>query len=221
MDSHRVGYIYYQPWDWKTNQDRWADLEAIGRQVLAMIGDTFYRSDHAWHESLSLEKGVWNKYTRWIYIAFLFRTLMIPKGERKYLAVGSKAWNERYLEYKKVERTWVWWEATTSLYPGYLNTVEKRREMKTQIKRHLNDSIARYHKRDDWVTWSTRHSDIKVEPINLIFDETDEFNGVLKNFNIKGMREYKQCFCHQHGVPTSCGHTWRGKPKILNLTDDR
>ena len=36
---------------------------------------------------------------------FLFRTLMIPKGERKYLAVGSKAWNERYLEYKKVERT--------------------------------------------------------------------------------------------------------------------
>ena len=72
MNSQRVGYIYYQPWDWKTNQDLWADLEAIGRQVLAMIGDTFYRSDHAWHESLSLEKGVWNKYTRWIYIAFSF-----------------------------------------------------------------------------------------------------------------------------------------------------
>ena len=37
-------------------------------------------------------------------------------------------------------------------------------------------------------------SDEEVEPINLIFDESSEFNEVVKNFIIKCMREYNQCF---------------------------
>ena len=49
-----------------------------------------------------------------------------PKGERKYLIVGSKAWNERYLEYE-------WNEHEFGLkrkqpLPEFMNTMEKRRQ---------------------------------------------------------------------------------------------
>ena len=53
---------------------------------------------------------------------------MIPKGERKYLVVGSKAWNERYLEYEWDGHKFG--EKRQRHLPGYLNTVEKRREMR-------------------------------------------------------------------------------------------
>ena len=37
-------------------------------------------------------------------------------------------------------------------------------------------------------------SDEEVEPISLVFDETDEFNEVLKKYILNGMREHNQCF---------------------------
>ena len=62
-------------------------------------------------------------------------------------------------------------------------------------------------------------SDEEVEPINLIFDESSEFNEVVKNFIIKGMREHNQCFITIMAYNLMWAHA--GDPKILNLTDDR
>ena len=45
-----------------------------------------------------------------------------------------------------------------------------------------------------WVRLPGEKGDEEVEPINLIFDETEEFNEIVKKFIIKGMREYNQCF---------------------------
>ena len=49
-------------------------------------------------------------------------------GKRKYLVVGSKAWNERYLEYEWNGHEFG--DKRQRHLPGYLNTVEKRREMR-------------------------------------------------------------------------------------------
>ena len=65
-----------------------------------------------------------------------------------------------------------------------------------------------------WVRLPGEKSDEEVEPINLIFDETDEFNEVLKKFIINGMREYNQCFITIMAYNLMLTH-------ILNLTDDR
>ena len=70
-----------------------------------------------------------------------------------------------------------------------------------------------------WVRLPGEKGDEEVEPINLVFDESEEFNGVLKNFIIKGMREYSQCFITIMGYNLMLTHA--GEAKILNLTDDR
>ena len=62
-------------------------------------------------------------------------------------------------------------------------------------------------------------SEEEVEPINLVFDETDEFNEIVKNFIIKGMREYNQCFITIMTYILMWTHA--SEAKILNLTDDR
>ena len=54
------------------------------------------------------------------------RRVSDPKGEHKYLIVGSKAWNERFLEYE-----WNGHEFGDKRgrpLPEFMNTVEKRRE---------------------------------------------------------------------------------------------
>ena len=70
-----------------------------------------------------------------------------------------------------------------------------------------------------WVRLPGEKGDEEVEPINLVFDETDEFNEVLKKFIIKGMREYNQCFITIMAYNLMLTHA--GEAKILNLTDDR
>ena len=70
-----------------------------------------------------------------------------------------------------------------------------------------------------WVRLPGEKSDEEVEPINLVFDETDEFNEVLKKFIINGMREYNQCFITIMAYNLMWTHD--GDPRILNLTDDR
>ena len=51
-----------------------------------------------------------------------------PKGECKYLIVGTKAWNERFLEYEWNGHEFG--EKRQRHLPAYLNTVEKGREMR-------------------------------------------------------------------------------------------
>ena len=70
-----------------------------------------------------------------------------------------------------------------------------------------------------WVRLPGEKGDEEVEPINLIFDETDEFNEIVKNFIIKGMREYSQCFITIMAYNLMLTHD--GDPKILDLINDR
>ena len=70
-----------------------------------------------------------------------------------------------------------------------------------------------------WVRLPGEKSDEEVEPINLVFDESEEFNEIVKNFIMTGMREYSQCFVTIMAYNLMLTHD--GDPKILNLTDDR
>ena len=189
------------------------------------------------------------------------RRVSDPKGERKYLIVGSKAWNERFLEYE-----WNGHEFGDKRgrpLPETMYTVEKRREARRSkffarfdrkvsegrlsdvINSSLGYALMYYHTADGdmykewvkekrtkkdfrlnndddnrlWVRLPDRKSEEEVEPINLVFDETDEFNEIVKNFIIKGMREYNQCFVTIMAYNLMWTHA--GDPKILNLTDDR
>ena len=56
------------------------------------------------------------------------RRVSDPAGENKYIYVGSKTWNKRYLEYEWNGREFG--EKRRRYLPGYLNTVVKRREMR-------------------------------------------------------------------------------------------
>ena len=51
-----------------------------------------------------------------------------PKGERKYLIVGSKSWNDRYLEYEWNGREFT--KERDEPLPEFANTVGKRREVR-------------------------------------------------------------------------------------------
>ena len=70
-----------------------------------------------------------------------------------------------------------------------------------------------------WVRLPGEKSDEEVEPINLIFDESEEFNEIVKKYIIKGMREYNQCFITIMAYNLMWTHA--REAKILNLTDDR
>ena len=189
------------------------------------------------------------------------RRVSDPKGERKYLIVGSKTWNERFLEYEWNGHEFC--DKRGRPLPEFMNTVEKRREARRNkffalfdrkvaegrlsdvIDSSLGYALTYYHtvegdmykewvkekrtekdfrlNNDDdhrlWVRLPDGKSDEEVEPINLIFDETDEFNEIVKNFIIKGMREYSQCFITIMAYNLMWTHP--GEAKILNLTDDR
>ena len=95
------------------------------------------------------------------------------------------------------------------MYKDWMN--EKRTKKDFRLK---NDDDNRL-----WVRLPGEKSDEEVEPINLVFDETDEFNEVLKKFIINGMREYNQCFITIMAYNLMWTHD--GVAKILNLTDDR
>ena len=184
-----------------------------------------------------------------------------PAGKRKYLVVGSKAWNERYLDYEWNGHEFG--EKRQRHLPGYLNTVEKRREMRRNkaferfdrkvsqgrlsdvIDSSLGYALTYYHtvegdmykdwmkekrtkkdfrlKNDDdnrlWVRLPGEKSEEEVEPINLVFDESEEFNKIVKKYILNGMREYNQCFITIMAYNLMWTHA--GEAKILNLTDDR
>ena len=70
-----------------------------------------------------------------------------------------------------------------------------------------------------WVRLPDGKSDEEVEPINFVFDESEEFNEIVKKFIMTGMREYNQCFVTIMAYNLMLTHD--GDPKILNLTDDR
>ena len=54
------------------------------------------------------------------------RRAIDPKGEHKYLIVGSRTWNERYLEYEWNEHEFS--DKHRRPLPEFMNTVKKRRQ---------------------------------------------------------------------------------------------
>ena len=70
-----------------------------------------------------------------------------------------------------------------------------------------------------WVLLPDEKSEEEVEPINLVFDESEEFNEIVKKYILNGMREYNQCFITIMAYNLMWTHA--GEAKILNLTDDR
>ena len=184
-----------------------------------------------------------------------------PKGEKQFLIVGSSTWNDRFLEYEWDGHEFG--EKRHRRLPTYLNTVEKRRELRRNkayerfdrkvSQGRLNDvidsslgyALTYYHtvqgdmykewvkekrtkkdfrlNNDDenrlWVRLPGEKGDEEVEPINLIFDESEEFNETLKKFIINGMRKYNQCFITIMAYNLMWTHD--GNSKILSLIDDR
>ena len=87
---------------------------------------------------------------------------------------------------------------------------------------HLSKKDFRLNNDDDkrlWVRLPGEKGDEEVEPINLVFDESGEFNEIVKKFIMTGMREYNQCFVTIMAYNLMLTHD--GEAKILNLTDDR
>ena len=95
------------------------------------------------------------------------------------------------------------------MYKEWMN--EKRTKKDFRIK---NDDDNRL-----WVRLPDGKSEEEVEPINLVFDESEEFNKIVKKYIINGMREYNQCFITIMAYNLMWTHA--GEAKILNLTDDR
>ena len=58
-----------------------------------------------------------------------------------------------------------------------------------------------------------------MEPINLVFDESEEFNEVAKKYILNGLYDYPQCFITI--MAYNLMWTQDGELKILNLTDNR
>ena len=184
-----------------------------------------------------------------------------PKGERKFLIVGSKSWNKCYLEYE-----WnghVFGKKRKQLVSDFRNTVEKRQEVRRNkfftifyrkvaegrlsdvvqsslgytftnnhtvngdmYKEWMNEKRTkkdfRFKNNDErriWVCLPDGQSEEEVEPINLMFVESDESNEVVKKSIINSMRDYPQCFITI--MANNLMWTHAEEPKILNLTDDR
>ena len=96
-----------------------------------------------------------------------------------------------------------------NMYKEWMN--EKRTKKDFRLK---NDDDKRL-----WVRLPDGKSEEEVEPINLMFDEREEFNEVLKKYILNDMRDYPQCFITIMAYNLMWTHA--GKLKILNLTDDR
>ena len=184
-----------------------------------------------------------------------------PAGVKRFIVVGNKTWNERYLEYE-----WNGHEFSGERHRPlleFMNMVEKRRETRRNkffalfdfkvaegrlldvIDSILGYALTYYHtidgnmykewmnekrtkkdfrlKNDDdnilWVRLPDGKSEEEVESINLVFDETDEFNEVAKKYILNGMRDYLQCFITI--MAYNLMWTQDGELKILNLIDDR
>ena len=126
MDSHRVGYTI--------NPETGKQIKIGGptwKRLVAkyyMIGDTFidqtmpdsraYVSNKIFGMKLATPKA---QVTRGKRVAN-------PAIEGKYVYVGSKTWNDLYNQYEWNGHEFG--EKRQRHLPGYLNTVEKRREMR-------------------------------------------------------------------------------------------
>ena len=96
------------------------------------------------------------------------------------------------------------------MYKKWMN--EKRTKKDFHISKVVNE-------RKVWVCLPDGKNEEEVEPLNLMFDGTGEFNEVVKKHILNGMSDYPQCFISIMAYNLMWTHS--GDPKILNLTNDR
>ena len=96
------------------------------------------------------------------------------------------------------------------MYKEWMN----EKQTKKDFHMHKNDDERRI-----WVHLSDGKSEEEVEPLNLMIDESGEFNEVAKKYILNGMREYNQCFITI--MAYNLMWTQDGEVKILNLIDVR
>ena len=126
MDSHRDEYTINPETGRKIKIDSptWKRLAAKYYMIDEKFTDQTipdsraYLSNKAFGLTIN-EKGKKPKH------AIQRRRAIDPKGEHKYLIVGSKTWNERYLEYEWNGHEFG--EKRSRPLPEFMNTVEKRR----------------------------------------------------------------------------------------------
>ena len=190
------------------------------------------------------------------------KRIIDPAGVKTYIIVGSKSWNERYLEYEWNGREFD--KKRKQPLPEFMNMVEKRREvwrnkfftmfdlkvsegsMSDVIESSLGYALTYYHnlnggmykkwmnekwtkkdfcihKDDDerriWVQTPDGKNEEKVESLNLMMNESGEFNEVAKKYILNGMCDYPQFFITI--MAYNLMWTQDGEFKILNLTDNR
>ena len=66
------------------------------------------------------------------------------------------------------------------MYKEWMNKKRTKKDFRLDEKR--DQSL--------WVQLLSNNREEEVEPINLVFDESEEFNGVLKKYILNGMRDY-------------------------------
>ena len=96
------------------------------------------------------------------------------------------------------------------MYKEWMN----EKQTKKDFNIHKNDNEKRI-----WVWLSDGKNEEEVVLLNQMFDETDEFNEVVKKNILNGMLDYPQCFITI--MAYNLMQTQDGKLKILNLTDNR
>ena len=103
----------------------------------------------------------------------------------------------------------------------YYHTVDRNmyKEWMNEKRTKKDFHIHKDNERRIWVHLSEGKSEEKVEPLNLIIDETGKSNELVKNHILNGMPDYPQCFITI--MAYNLMWTQDGELKILNLTDDR
>ena len=92
---------------------------------------------------------------------------------------------------------------------GFLHTVEENiykdwmNEKRTKKYFHIHNND---NERRIWVRLPDGKNEEEVELLNLMIDETVEFNEVAKKYILNGMRDYPQCFITSWHT-TSYGHS--------------
>ena len=95
------------------------------------------------------------------------------------------------------------------MYKEWMN--EKRTKKDFRLDEKRDQSL--------WVHLPSDNREEEVEPLNIVFDESEEFNEIAKKYILNGMRDYSQCFITI--MAYNLMWTQNEELKILNLTDDR
>ena len=185
MSSQRVGYTINPETgkQIKIGRPTWKRLAA----KYYMIGDTF--TDQPIPDTRAyLSNKVFGLKQVTPKRRVTHRRVSDPKGERKYLVVGSETWNERFLEYEWNGHGFG--DKRGRPLPEFMNTVEKRREMRR------NKAFARFDRK----VAEGRLSDVIDSSLGYALTYYHTVQGDMYKEWVKEKRTKKD-EAHQEGLP--------------------